>query len=1417
MGKFTIFKKICLLLCAAAASLALLCCFAACSPTADPVSSYYLAYNGEQESAPPQERMFKSEGNGVYTLETELDVGEQFTINKVGSTDKIGFNELFSAANKLIEGDNQSLKVAYEGKYVIHFDESINFITYTYTSTATVTGVEITNYTTPMYTGESHRFTAVANYSDGTSDNYATIEWSSDNTDVAIVNAKGIVTAFSQGNAKITATLDGKSDTVDIRIRPTDVTVTGVEINEENVEMDVGETYELSATILPKNEDTAELNVSWDSSNQNVATVSDGVVTAIGSGTTTITVSTDKGGYTAECTVTVVEHVTAIKFNRSTLDLVVNGVEKTLSVAFVPSNATHKEVTFSITNGRRAEITDNGDGTLSVKGLTEGTTTISAKSKDGNYTATCNVTVHAQNTVMADMRQKDVRIMLDDSAILSLELDNLIESDIQYVVWQSSNSDVVSVQQGKMTCTATAHQFGSAVVTAEVVDTSNNRYKTECNILVADDFFFIYGYGLGQKDFDWSYVSDRDGAKKANVLLEESAVSGIYTLTRYLTPANGFQIIFNHVDSFTTAADGSQTAVWNKDIKDTNTYFDAQNSDTAYIQNTYDQFRVKYAGVYTITLDLTGDMAKVVIKMQSIDITDIALAPKKSVILKTKESSVFDITFNPSVATIDPNDIKVWFESDFEGYEDYIRYELDPDNLLLTVTCEKQPDIEFNAWLCVSVNDVVGKIELIVYSSESQETLVENIEFENENYYFNVNNGGKAWAQTVKAFVNDDATIQAVKYSIPETSGFSINPDTGVVTATHLGTIIVTATAVGDESKTATCSVTFYSDTFYLTGEFTSSYGDFDNFEALSPSAKTVSGTKFQNFKFTQISETQYELRINLKAIKQVGTSREQYGFQIAHLGMDVQWTSALKGSTRNALGCYQFTTYFTTHGDNTGVKVDGDYIIQIDLSNPSPKWTINYAGVGLQKITLNAQKSQISLNENLPIELSFAPDFVTVDEDSISYTVDGKNDSDYVDVVFDYSTLTFNLSAKKVEFTEDKIITFTCTVSDKTASIDITLLAQHHLEWQHDGSTHWQKCVDCDYATSPTSHSKAEEYTITDPEGHYHLCSDCGAKLDFATHSFTLTDGWYNGETCSTCGFSAFEIDGTVLNKYSGNFAKVKIPDNITQISANAFENNTFLTAVKLPSSLTHIMQYAFSGCVNLVEDIDMPDSLTYIYRYAFHGVRSKIVWGSSSAMYKFEDECFEGYLGDSFSFPVVSHSYIIGDAALANCINLKTFVLEQKVVGAFGIGMFSGCTNLEYVSFIGTSPHGSIEGMFSGCTSLKKVLFVDNLWNIGMNSFKGCEALEAVYIGRDWTEDYNFKIVSTVGNDALKGKLYVYAASNPGTNLDFGQSSEYIAGTWHYTDDEHKSLDTVELWNAKPQATAITLFEDDRRKNLF
>ena len=256
-------------------------------------------------------------------------------------------------------------------------------------STVKVTGVSLSKTSMNLYVGNTSSLVATVSPSNATNKN---ISWSSSNTSVASVS-NGVVTARGIGSAVITVTTSDGAKKANCLVYVTKaevptVKVTGVTLSKSSLSLNTGGTYSLVATITPSN--ATNKNITWTSSNNSIATVSNGVVTAKSAGTATITVKTSDGAKTATCKVTVtnpVVKVTGVSLNRSSVSLI-KGTTTSLTATVSPSNATNKGVTWTSSNTSVATISN---GVVTAKGA--GTATITVKTSDGGKTATCKVTV----------------------------------------------------------------------------------------------------------------------------------------------------------------------------------------------------------------------------------------------------------------------------------------------------------------------------------------------------------------------------------------------------------------------------------------------------------------------------------------------------------------------------------------------------------------------------------------------------------------------------------------------------------------------------------------------------------------------------------------------------------------------------------------------------------------------------------------------------------------------------------------------------------------------------------------------------------------------------------------------------------------------------------------------------------------
>lgn len=251
--------------------------------------------------------------------------------------------------------------------------------------------------------------------------------------------------------------------------------VTGVTLDRSSITLQLNNgtiSEKLTATVEP--EDADEQSISWTSSNSNVATVSEGVVTAVSVGTATITVTTLDGNYSASCEVTVeigTIYVTGITLDQSDINLI-PGESARLTATVSPSDATDMSVIWSSANENVATV----DNTGNVTAVGKGETVITATTTDKGFSATCDVTVTIPVTgITCD--QESVTLLDGATAKLNFTVlpENASNTNIKIV---SSDPSVASVDSDG---TVKGLKAGTAVITAT---TEDGEYSASVNVTV---------------------------------------------------------------------------------------------------------------------------------------------------------------------------------------------------------------------------------------------------------------------------------------------------------------------------------------------------------------------------------------------------------------------------------------------------------------------------------------------------------------------------------------------------------------------------------------------------------------------------------------------------------------------------------------------------------------------------------------------------------------------------------------------------------------------------------------------------------------------------------------------------------------------------------------------------------------------
>ena len=326
-----------------------------------------------------------------------------------------------------------------------------------------VTSITLDKTSLSMQVGETEAITAIVSPDNATD---KTVEWGSSDVAVATV-ADGIITAKKSGEAIITA--KSGSCIAECKVTIT-VSAESVTLDKTSLSLAIGESATLTATVKP--DDATDKTVAWSSSDESVAKVDNGKVTAVKSGKATVTAKC--GVKTAECAVTVTVPVSSITLDKTTLSLVI-GESFTLTATVKPDDATDKTVIWSSSDESVARV-DNGK----VTAVKSGKATVTAKC--GVKTAECAVTVTVPVSSIT-LDKTTLSLVIGESFTLTATVKPDDATD-KTVIWSSSDESVARVDNGKVT----AVNAGQAKISAAV-----GNITTSCNVVVyQSDNVIIY-------------------------------------------------------------------------------------------------------------------------------------------------------------------------------------------------------------------------------------------------------------------------------------------------------------------------------------------------------------------------------------------------------------------------------------------------------------------------------------------------------------------------------------------------------------------------------------------------------------------------------------------------------------------------------------------------------------------------------------------------------------------------------------------------------------------------------------------------------------------------------------------------------------------------------------------------------------
>ena len=270
-------------------------------------------------------------------------------------------------------------------------------------------GITFDKTSLSLYIGERATINATVNIG---GDGDKTLKWQSTDESVATV-LNGLITAKTAGAAIIVATCGDYSASCVVAVVPIDAT--GVTLDKTAINVYIGDTVELKATVIPEN--ATNKAVLWQSLDSSVALVNNGRVTGVSEGSTVITVlcASSTAAATATCVVNVIDGaVTGLTFNKSEHSMYI-GDTYTLIPTVLPEHAKDKTVIWQSSDESVATVA-NGV----VTAVNEGEVTITGRA--GEAEASCTFTISDPNPVTKIEVSGADSAFIDEFTLSSYEL-----------------------------------------------------------------------------------------------------------------------------------------------------------------------------------------------------------------------------------------------------------------------------------------------------------------------------------------------------------------------------------------------------------------------------------------------------------------------------------------------------------------------------------------------------------------------------------------------------------------------------------------------------------------------------------------------------------------------------------------------------------------------------------------------------------------------------------------------------------------------------------------------------------------------------------------------------------------------------------------------------------------------------------
>lgn len=215
--------------------------------------------------------------------------------------------------------------------------------------------------------------------------------------------------------------------------------------------------------------------------------------------------------------------------------------------------------------------------------------------------------------------------------------------------------------------------------------------------------------------------------------------------------------------------------------------------------------------------------------------------------------------------------------------------------------------------------------------------------------------------------------------------------------------------------------------------------------------------------------------------------------------------------------------------------------------------------------------------------------------------------------------------------------------------------------------------------------------------------------------------------------------IKNGTLMKCPNVSGEVIIPEGVTEIDYNAFEECSDVTSIVFPKSLTACRVCGMFKYAKALKKLTIPNSLTTVFGITSSSQIIEIVVSTDHPTLKVDNGIIYSKDGKSIisvppqlaygKFIVPDGVEVIGVQAFDGCASLKEVVLPSSIT-EIKYGAFWGCKQLQIIN-LPTGLKEIAESCFQGCTTLESIVIPDSVKKIKAYAFAYCDNLQSIKLG--------------------------------------------------------------------------------------